>query len=71
MNNKDIFEKSITINTSSVWIGDPIYALSHEQFVDFCDEYQVNNNDSITIGEFSLEDEIAMEDDLVGYFYGW
>ena len=27
------FEKTITINTSSVWIGDPMYALSHERFV--------------------------------------
>lgn len=27
------FEKTITINTSSVCIGDPMYALSHERFV--------------------------------------
>ena len=27
------FEKTIKINTSSVWIGDPMYALSHERFV--------------------------------------
>lgn len=26
------FEKTITINTSSVWIGDPMYALSHERY---------------------------------------
>ena len=33
MNKKCKFEKSITINTSSVWIGDSMYALSHERFV--------------------------------------
>ena len=27
------FEKTITINTSSVWIGDPMYTLSHDRFV--------------------------------------
>ena len=37
MNNKDGFEKTITLNTSSVWIGDPLYALSFEQFVELCD----------------------------------
>ena len=26
------FEKTITINTSSVWIGDPMYALSYERY---------------------------------------
>lgn len=26
------FEKTITINTSSVWIGDPMYALSNERY---------------------------------------
>lgn len=31
MNKKNRFEKTITINTSSVWIGDPLYALSHER----------------------------------------
>lgn len=32
MNKKCKFEKTITINTSSVWIGDPMYALSDERF---------------------------------------
>ena len=26
------FEKTITINTSSVWIGDPMYALSNKRY---------------------------------------
>lgn len=26
------FEKTITINTSSVWIGDPLYALSNKRY---------------------------------------
>lgn len=50
MNNKDRFEKSITINTSSVWIGDPIYALSHEQFVDLCDDDEPIVLDGTEIG---------------------
>ena len=32
------FKKSITINTSSVWIGDPMYVLSHERFVNLPDD---------------------------------
>ena len=32
MNKKCKFEKSITINTSSVWIGDPMYALSNKRY---------------------------------------
>ena len=32
MNKKCKFEKTITINTSSVWIGDPMYALSDERY---------------------------------------
>ena len=31
------FEKTITINTSSVWIGDPMYVLSHERFANLPD----------------------------------
>ena len=38
MNKKCKFEKTITINTSSVWIGDPMYALSHERFVNLPDD---------------------------------
>ena len=32
------FEKTITINTTSIWIGDPMYALSHERFVNIPDD---------------------------------
>lgn len=32
MSKKCKFEKTITINTSSVWIGDPMYALSDERY---------------------------------------
>ena len=38
MNKKDRFEKTITINTSSVWIGDPLYALSNERFANLPDD---------------------------------
>lgn len=37
MNKKCKFEKSVTINTSSVWIGDPMYVLSHERFANLPD----------------------------------
>lgn len=50
MNNKNRFEKTITINTSSVWIGDPLYALSNEQFVDLCDDDGVIILDETEIG---------------------
>lgn len=32
MNKKDRFKKTITINTSSVWIGDPMYMLSNKRY---------------------------------------
>lgn len=39
-----------------------------ESFVNFCDEYQMNNNEPLIIGKISLDDEIVLENEIFGYF---